>query len=110
MPKINIKNIIKNETDVIKQEYNAIKTDNTIKYIDDNGSVSINVNKEKIELNRDNLKLIFDEKKATDGILTSSNKQFKLRIYTNKIVVEDKYIEIDYLIEEQKINFKLFIK
>lgn len=106
MPKIKISTIINDN----KNEYDAIITNDIIKYIDDNGTVSIKIKKDEIILNRDNMELVFREKELTQGILKNNSYIFKLNIYTNKLIIEKNYIEIDYSLEEQNINFKLLIK
>lgn len=107
MPKIRINTIIKTEQELIEQDYDAIMTNNQIKYKDQNGTVSISLFDECIKISRDNLELNFKGKEHTTGQMTLEKNVLSFNIYTNKLIKNDKMIEIDYNIEGQNINYKL---
>lgn len=114
MSKVNIKSILENASSNERNEYNTlgIKNKNKINYKEDNINVSIDLDNIKI-IRKDDIKEIvleFKEKENTCCTYKVYNNVYKLNIFTNKIEINDNYIEIDYIIEDDKINFKLYIK
>lgn len=115
MSKVNIKSALKNNTSNELKEYEAIgiKTKHKITYKEEDISVSIEY-ADTIKITRkDNNKEIvleFIESEFTNCLYKMYNNTYKLKIFTNKIDISDNYIEIDYIIEEDHINFKLYMK
>lgn len=115
MSKINIESILenKNTKEILKYNIKGIKNNNKINYIEDNIKVNIMLDNNIIIKRIDDEKEIILEfvlNKNTNCLYNIYDKQFKLNIYTNKLVIKDNYIEIDYNIEENNMNFKLYIK
>lgn len=112
MSKVNITSILenKNTKEIIKNDLKAIVNDNKINYIDNNIMVSIKISDNIIMTRKDkNTEILFEFKQFenTKCIYKIYNKMLELNIYTNKIVVKNNYIEIDYNIEEEKLNFRI---
>ena len=114
MSKVNIKTILENKSSKEIKEHDlvGIKTKNKITYIEDDINVSIDLVNKKItrkDINKE-VELEFKLNENTTCLYKMYNNIYKLNIYTNKIEIKDNYIEIDYTIEEDNINFKLYIK
>lgn len=111
MSKVKIISIIdnKNNNQLVKKEINGIKNINSITYIDDHELVNIKLGNDIIMKRNDNI-FNFSLNKNTLCIYKIYNRELKLNIFTNNIKIEENYLEIDYTIEEEKINFKLYIK
>ena len=115
MSKINVESILenKNTNEILTHNIKGIKNNNRINYKEDNIKVSIILDKTIIIKRQDEEKEIILEfimNKNTNCLYNIYDKQLCLNIYTNKIIIEDNYIEIDYVIEENNMNFKLKIK
>lgn len=112
MSKVYITSILrnKNTNDIIKKKINGIKKDNIINYIDENTKVTLEIN-DSITLKRKNQnnEIIFEfiENKNTKCIYKIYDKEMYLNIYTNKIKKDNNYLEVDYNIEEEKLNFRI---
>lgn len=115
MSKVNIKTILNNKKSNEKIEHSliGIKTNNKINYLEDKINVSIEYS-DKVRITRKDsdkeIILEFKEKTNTNGLYKIYNNTYKLNIYTNKIEIKDNYIEIDYIIEDDNINYKLFVE
>ena len=115
MSKVNIKYVVKNinSKEVRSKELKAIKTKNKITYKEEEMNVSIELS-DIIKITRKDMHkeiiLEYKEKENTIGLYKIYNNAYKLNIYTNKLEIKDNYIEIDYIIEDDNINFKLYIK
>lgn len=111
MSKVNIRSILENKTtkDIIELKTKGIKNDNIITYKDNDVLVSIKIDN-SIKMKRNNIEFIFIKNKNTNCIYNIYNKNLTLNLFTNEIIISDKYIEIDYKIEDEKLNFKLFIE
>ena len=114
MPRVKIKTIISNNCNE-KIEYNTkgIKNNNKICYLEDNISVSIEYFDKITLIRKDDIKTLtfeFSKKENTKCLCKIDNNTYILNIYTNKIEIKDNYIEIDYIIEDNKINYKLYIE
>lgn len=115
MSKVSIKTILNNNSSNEIIEYNlvGIKTNNKINYIEDKVNVSIEyLDKVRITRKASDKEIIleFKEKNNTTALYKIYNNTYELNIYTNKIEIKDNYIEIDYIIEDDKINYKLFVE
>lgn len=110
MSKIKIKTTINNEKFLFK----GIKNQNKIIYKDNDVLVTIDISN-TIVLTRENLdfklQLTFDQNKETIGsyLLKMCNNYLELKVKTKKLVIESKFIEIIYIINnsDEIKNFKL---
>lgn len=112
MSKVYITSILKNKNtnEIIKNNINGILKNNIINYIDNNTKVNIKINDSIFMTRKDeNSEIIFEFKKEenTKCIYKIYNKELYLNIYTNNIILKDNYLEIDYNIEEEKLNFRI---
>lgn len=115
MSKVNIKSILENTSSNEKKIYNllGIKRENEVNYIEENMHVSIIID-EKIKIIRKDkdkeIILEFVNKNHSKCLYNVYNNTYELDIFTNNLIVNDNYIEIDYTIEEDNLNFKLYIE
>ena len=115
MSKINIKTVLENKTTNEIHEYDlqAIKNNNKINYLENDINVSI-IFDNNIEIIRKNsineIVFKFIKNKNTKCLYKIYNNTYELNLYTNNIIIKDNYIEIDYTIEKDNLNFKLYIK
>lgn len=112
MAKKMIKSILKNSSEEIELELSAIVLENKISYMEKDTMVNIYINDDIVMKRTNNFSAItfnFKKNEYTKCIYEIEGKALELNIYTNKLVVEDNYLEIDYIIEEENINFKMFI-
>lgn len=115
MSKVDIKSIVENinSNEVRTKELKGIKTKNKITYLEDDMNVSIELS-DVIKVTRKDMHkeiiLEFKLDENTTGLYKIYNNTYKLNIFTNKIEIKDNYIEIDYIIEDDNINFKLYIE
>lgn len=95
---------------------NAIYNDNytEVKYIEDRKQkTKVTYNFVDHKLNRENKELSLEykwlEKEKTIGkvLVKDINKSMNVEIYTNKLVSHDGNFEIEYLIENQKIIYRI---
>lgn len=108
--KINLKN---NDEIVIDNKlFFGLKTDNKITYYEDDIKVSL-ILEDSISLKRSNeeyeIELIFNKEKETVGkyLLKKDNLSLPLYIITDKIIVGNNLIEINYQLNEEVFLFKL---
>lgn len=113
MAKKRIKITLKTSEELIEKDIDSIVIDNTIKYKDEDVSVLIKIVDNKVYLTRDNsiykIELIFDNNSNTKGIyyLKENNASFELDIHTNKLLINDNNLEIEYLLNDDTKYFKL---
>ena len=98
MSKVSIKTILNNNSSNEIIEYNLVG-------IDYSNIVRITRKDSDKEII-----LEFKEKNDTTALYKIYNNTYELNIYTNKIEIKDNYIEIDYIIEDDNINYKLFVE
>lgn len=116
MAKRKIKISLKNSDEVIESELSALIIDNTIKYIDNDIIVSINIDNDYIIMKRENseyqLILEFKNKRKTTGsyLLKENNIQFDLEILTNDLIIKDEFISIVYEINNENKKYELEIR
>lgn len=115
MAKKLIKSILENKSnnEKIEYEFKGIVLDNKITYKENDMLVNIQLNKDIILTRSDDIKRItlnFKLNEKTKCTYEIYGKVLELNLCTNKIVREENYLEIDYKIEEENINFKLYIK
>mgnify|MGYP002626315270 CR=1 FL=1 len=115
MSKIKIRSILENKSNNDKKIYNllGIKTDNKINYLEENMNVSIIFDNNIKIIRKDEEKEIileFVNNKYSKCQYKVYGNIYELDIYTNNMIINDNYIEIDYNIEEDNIIFKLYIE
>lgn len=113
MSKIYINSMLHNkkENKFYSDEVIGIK-DNKIKFITDKVMNILDINNDVINLKRKSdeyeIDMIFDKNTKTKGTYYIKTLGYlNLEIVTNKIIIKDNYIEIDYTmyLENEKINF-----
>lgn len=107
-------NLYENDKLVIdNKKVTGIKNDNKITYFDDNMTVTILLNGNTITMKRVsdeyNLILTFKDHVDTKGqyFLNNFNLWLPLDIFTDKILVSEKMLEINYQIEDTRFNFRI---
>lgn len=96
-----------------KKEVIGIKNDNKITFKDDDIIVTIIVNNNRIMMKRVNkeyeLNLEFEERINTVGkyFLNNDNLWLPIEVFTDKILVSEKSVEVDYYIDKINFNFKI---
>ena len=122
MAKINVKAVLHNITEdaYFNNDVIGIKENNKIKYIDNKIIVVIEKIDNKILLKRSNdeyeIVMLFDLDNETTGRYVINNLgEFKLNVITNKLILEDDFIEIDYQMildgkEKTEFNYKIEYK
>ena len=108
--KVNLKS---NEEIIIGDKlFNGLKNDNKITYYENNIKVSVILDDE-IVLKRSNddyeVLLIFSEKKETEGkyLLKKDNLFLPLYIITDKIIVGNNLLVVNYKLNDEIYEFKL---
>ena len=113
MAKFKISSNLVSEDEVLNIETNGIKTDSKIVYKENEISVTILIFDNKIEMKRVHPDYIVELKFEKDKETLSSykfvggNKEFKLNTRTNKLIISDKKIEINYTLEDNNFDYKL---
>lgn len=115
MSKVKLRTILKNTNSNEKIEYNipGIKQDTKISYLENGMNVSIIIDKKIIIIRKDQDKEIileFVNNKYSKCQYKVYGNIYELDIYTNNLIIKDNYIEIDYIIEEDNLNYKLYIE
>lgn len=91
----------------------GIKSDPKITFKDDDITVTITMDNNKIMMKRVNkdyeLILEFEERINTTGkyFLNNDNLWLPIEVFTDKILVSEKSIEVDYYIDKINFNFTL---
>lgn len=115
MAKINCSiNLMEDDKVIIdNKQVIGIKSYNKITFKDDNITVTILIEDNKIIMKRISneyqLILEFEDKKDTHGkyFLNNYNLWLPLDIFTDKIVVSENNIEINYYLDKTNFNFKI---
>lgn len=116
MGKINLKAHLISDEENLNIEVSGIRNKNKIIYKENNITVTILIMNNKIELNRVcneyKIKLIFDKFKDTISTysLFGALKIFELETVTKKLLISDKKIEIDYVLEGNNFSYKLEVE
>ena len=115
MSKINLEAKLVSDFDNIDIKTTGIKNKNKIIYKENDVSVTIYTDSNKICIKRVSkdydIELFFDEGKKTisNYRLFGANKVFELETFTKKILLSDKFINIDYILEENNFSYELKI-
>lgn len=112
--KIKCKVSLKNENEIVidNEVFNGLKNDNKIVYYEKDIKVSILL-EDKIILKRSNeeyeIKLIFDEQNETEGkyLLKKDNLFLPLYTITDKIIVGNNLLLVNYCLNDEHYEFKL---
>ena len=116
MSKINIKVKLNGVDENIDLTTSAIKTKNKINYNENNIKVTIILNKKEVIMKRVcneyeiNFKFIEKEKTISNYKLFGVSKIFDLETYTNKLLVDDNKLVIDYNLEGNDFSFILEVQ
>ena len=122
MAKINVKTILHNitENEYFNNDSIGIKDKNKLKYIDDKVVVVVEIMNDKVSLKRNTedyeIFMVFDLNTETLGKYIIRNLgEFKLNIITNKLLIENDLIEIEYQMildgkEKQEFSYKIEYK
>lgn len=119
MSKTKIKTMLNNKTEnrIFSNEVLGIKTNNKIKYIDNDVSVNIDMYDHKLTIERKNddyhIILTFSDSEKTSGIYNINQLgSLKLEIDTNSLLIDTNKIEISYtlVIEEEKVEFYFYLE
>lgn len=112
MSKVQINVEIKNSEEHISKEIDAIISDNNLKYKEADKTTVIFSYLEKT-LTRENNELrmtyTFDIEKETIGkiYIKELNKNIEIKIKTTKLKIDNKNIEISFIVEDNKFNYKV---
>lgn len=115
MSKIKLNAILNSNFENLDIKTVGIKSNNKIVYKENDITVTILIYKNKIEINRLNneysLNLVFEENKNTKSIykLFNISKNFILDTKCTKLVIDEKIINIEYIIEDNKFMYILKI-
>ena len=113
MGKIKLREIFKSNEENIDINVVGILNKNKIIYKENDIKVTIVVFSNKILMSRLHsnyeIDFIFENGKTTNAVykLKEYNKEFKLTIKTTKLVINEKYISINYWLEDNTFSFKL---
>ena len=115
MSKIKVNALLHNKKDdkFFNSDVTGIKSNNTIKYIDNDVVVVVGINEDNISLKRrsDNydIDMYFKENTLTEGKYNiKALGFFNLKVFTSKLIVEDKKIEIEYEMQIEDNSKELF--
>ncbi len=106
---LNVKLI--SDEDNLNIKTTGIKTKNTIIYKENDINVIIKLLNNKIEMNRSckdyNINLIFEKNKKTISTykLFGTSKEFLLETKTNKLLIQENKLSVDYELEGNKFMF-----
>lgn len=110
--KVNLKIKIKGE-EKVDTTVTGIKIDNTIKYLENDMTVLITYNNDKLTLKRSNsdyqLTLNFENGKETTSIyeFVGGSKKFELKTFTSNLLITDNKIFVKYNLEGNDFEFTL---
>ena len=113
MGKIYLKAHLLSDEENLNIEVYGIKTNNKIIYKENDITVTILIFDNKIEMNRScndyKINLNFEKNKKTISTyqVFSGTKIFDLETITKKLKIEDKVIEINYILEGNGFKYKL---
>lgn len=115
MGKINLKAKLISDEENLNIETSGIKTSNKIVYKENNITVTILILDNKIEMNRTcndyKINFVFEKGKKTISRYNvfGMPKEFLLETKTNKLIIEDNEIKIDYELEGNNFSYTLQI-
>ena len=113
MGKIYLKAHLLSDEENLNIETSGIKTNNKIVYKENDITVTILIFDNRIEMNRVcndyKINLIFEKNKETTSTyqIFGGSKVFELETIIKKFKVDDKFIEINYVLEGNAFKYKL---
>ena len=113
MGKINLKASLISDEENLSIETTGIKTSNKIVYKENNITVTILIFNNKIEMSRTcneyKINLIFEKEKDTISKYNvfGMPKEFLLETKTNKLIIEDNKIDLNYNLEGNNFKYSL---
>ena len=113
MGKINLKANLISDEENLNIEVSGIKNNNKIIYKENNITVTILILNNKIEMNKScneyKVNLVFQKNKKTisNYQVFGMPKTFDLETKTNKLIIEDNKIEINYNLEGNDFKYSL---
>lgn len=115
MSKIKVNALLHNKKDdkFFNSDVTGIKSNNTIKYIDNDVVVVISLDKDNISLKRRSdeydIDMHFKENTLTEGKYNiKALGFFNLKVFTSKLIIQDNKIEIEYEIQIEDNSKELF--
>ena len=114
MGKINLKANLVSPDEILNIDISGIKTSNKIVYKENNITVTILIQNNRIEMNRTcneyKINLVFEKNKKTisNYQVFGMPKTFDLETKTKKLIIKDNIIELEYELEGN--NFKYSIE
>ena len=114
MGKINLKANLVSPDEILNIDISGIKTSNKIVYKENNITVTILIQNNRIEMNRTcneyKINLVFENNKKTisNYQVFGMPKTFDLETKTKKLIIKDNIIELEYELEGN--NFKYSIE
>jgi len=113
MGKVNLKASLISDEENLNIQTSGIKTNNKIVYKENNITVTILIFNNKIEMNRTcneyKINLIFEKNKITTSKYNvfGMPKEFLLETKTNKLIIEDNKIDLNYNLEGNNFKYSL---
>ena len=115
MSKIKVNALLHNKKDdkFFNSDVTGIKSNNTIKYIDNDVVVVISLDKDNISLKRRSdeyyIDMHFKENTLTEGKYNiKALGFFNIKVFTSKLIIQDNKIEIEYEIQIEDNSKELF--
>ena len=113
MGKINLKANLVSPDEILNIDISGIKTSNKIVYKENNITVTILIQNNRIEMNRTcneyKINLVFENNKKTISTyqVFGMPKTFDLETKTKKLIIKDNIIELEYELEGNNFKYSL---
>lgn len=112
MSKVRIKVDINNSEENNSKEIDAIISNNKLKYKEDDKTTVVYSYLENILIRENNelrMNYFFDLKKESTGniYIKELNKKLEVKIKTTKLKIDNNNIEISFIVEDNKFNYKV---
>ncbi len=113
MGKINLKANLVSPDEILNIDTSGIKTSNKIVYKENNITVTILIQNNRIEMNRTcneyKINLVFEKNKKTISTyqVFGMPKTFDLETKTKKLIIKDNIIELEYELEGNNFKYSL---
>ena len=110
-----VKTEIKSNNEIKHYKSKAIKANNRLKYREDDTIVVLDINDAYLTLRRENKEcsytFIFNKNKSIlEFSLNANNYKFSMEFKTKKITIEEKIIEVIYILEDIEYTYKVNIE
>ena len=113
MGKINLKANLVSPDEILNIDISGIKTSNKIVYKENNITVTILIQNNRIEMNRTcneyKINLVFENNKKTisNYQVFGMPKTFDLETKTKKLIIKDNIIELEYELEGNNFRYSI---